>query len=141
MGTTIKTLYDTDFVEWAYHTAEFVRAGRFDAVDLENLAEEIEDLGNSERKAVRSQLRRILMHLMKQQIQPERDGTSWRASIVDARRKILDSLEDAPSLRRYLEKHLQGIYDQAINDAEERLHHKLPLIAGAQRVEVVLVRR
>src|SRR5438876_90429 len=102
MGTTTKTLYDTDFVDWAYHTAELVRAGRFDEVDLENLAEEIEDLGNSERKAVRSQLRRMLMHLMKQQIQPERDGTSWRASIVDARRKILDSLEDAPSLRRYL---------------------------------------
>ena len=68
MGTTTKTLYDTDFVEWADQTAALVRAGRFNEVDVENLAEEIEGLGKSERKAVRSQLRRMLMHLIKQQI-------------------------------------------------------------------------
>ncbi|MEO8597830.1 MAG: DUF29 domain-containing protein [Candidatus Solibacter sp.] len=118
MGATTKTLYDTDFAEWSIRTAELVRAGRLEEVDLAHLAEEIEDLGKSERKAVRSQLRRMLLHLIKQQIQPERDGASWRASVVDARQEIVDDLADSPSLRPYLETHLQDIYRQALTLAE-----------------------
>jgi len=49
MGITTKTLYDTDFVEWTARTAELQREGRFEDIDLENLAEEVEDLGKSER--------------------------------------------------------------------------------------------
>src|SRR5438128_8323254 len=98
MGTTTKTLYDTDFVEWAEHTAALVRAGRFDEVDLENLTEEIESLARSDKRAVRSHLKRMLMHLIKQRVQPERDRASWRASIADARREVFDYLEDSPSL-------------------------------------------
>jgi len=67
-----KTLYDTDFVEWTARTAELVRKRRFEEVDLENLAEEIADLGNSEQSAVKSQLSRMLMHLVKERIRPER---------------------------------------------------------------------
>src|SRR3954464_9883915 len=110
MGTTTKTLYDTDFAEWSARTAELVRAGRLDEVDLEHVAEEIDNLGRSERKSVRSQLRRMLLNMIKQQIQPERDGASWRASVADARREIREDLTDSPSLRRHLEAHLQEIY-------------------------------
>jgi hypothetical protein len=117
MGTITKTLYDTDFVEWAAHTAELLRAGRFDEVDLEHVVEEIEDLGTSERSAVRSQLTRMLMHLIKMRIQPERVGASWRNSIVSARREIRILLENSPSLRRYLEEVLQKIYQDAVSDA------------------------
>src|ERR1700730_3338372 len=102
MGTTTKSLYDTDFVEWTAQTAELIREGRFDAVDAEILAEEIEDLGKSARTAVRSQLLRMLMHLIKQRIQSDRDGSSWRTSIMSARQEIRLRLEDSPSLRRHL---------------------------------------
>ncbi|MBZ5622273.1 MAG: DUF29 domain-containing protein [Acidobacteriia bacterium] len=117
MGTTTKTLYDTDFVEWTAHMAELLREGRFDEVDLEHVVEEIEDLGNSERSAVWSQLTRMLMHMTKVRIQPERAGASWRSSIVDARREITIKIRHSPSLRRHLEDNLQEIYRGAVRDA------------------------
>src|SRR5215468_6367608 len=100
------SLYDADFVVWTAHMAELLRAGRLDELDIEHLAEEIEDLGKRDRKAVRSQLGRMLMHVIKQKMQPERDGSSWRASIIHARREIRMDIKDSPSLRRDLENHL-----------------------------------
>jgi len=117
MGTITKTLYDTDFVEWAAHTAELLRDGRFDEVDLEHVVEEIEDLGKSERSAVWSQLTRMLMHLIKMRIQPERRGANWRNSVVNARLEIRLKLRDSPSLRRNLEENLQEIYSDAVSYA------------------------
>jgi hypothetical protein len=117
MGTTTKTLYETDFAEWAARTADLLRQGRLTAADVENVAEEIEDLGRSERTAVRLQLLRLLTHLVKQRIQPERDGSSWRGSIVGARQEILLRLEDSPSLRRHLLDTLQATWQMAIKDA------------------------
>jgi hypothetical protein len=100
MSTATKTLYETDFVEWTDHTAELLRQGKFDEVDLEHLIEEVEGLAGSDRHAVRSQLLRMLMYLIKERIQPERAGSSWRASIVNAQQEIHLVLEDSPSLRR-----------------------------------------
>jgi hypothetical protein len=117
MGATTKTLYETDFVEWTAQTAEFLRAARLHEVDLEHAAEEIEDLGRSERSAVASQLHRMLMHLVKQRIQPERDESSWPRSITQGRAGISYRLDDSPSLRRYLEDSLKTIYERAVNDA------------------------
>jgi len=114
MGATTKTLYDTDFVEWTAHMAGLLREGRLDEVDLEHVAEEIEDLGKSERLAVRSQLRRMLAHLIKLRIQPERAGASWRGSIVSARIEILDHITDSPTLRRHAETNLPRIYREAV---------------------------
>ena len=117
MRTATKTLYETDFVEWADHTAELLRQGKFAEVDLEHLIEEVEGLAGSDRHAARSQLRRMLMHLIKERIQPERAGSSWRSSIIDAQREIELFLEDSPSLRRHLEGTLQKTYRIAVKDA------------------------
>jgi hypothetical protein len=117
MGTTTKTLYDTDFVEWTAHTAALLRAGQLDAVDLEHLAEEIEDLGKSEQHTVMSHLSRLLQHQIKRKIQPEPDGSSWRHSITTSREKIEFRIADSPSLRRLLERNLQKSYRRAIKDA------------------------
>jgi hypothetical protein len=114
MGATTKTLYETDFVEWAEHTAELLRSRHFEEVDLENLVEEVESLAKRERSAARSQLRRMLMHLVKMRVQPQRAGASWRSSVVNARIRLRDSLEDSPSLRRHLEANLQKIYWDAV---------------------------
>lgn len=114
---TTKTLYDTDFVAWADRTAGLLRAGRFNEIEVENVAEEIETLGRSERKGVRSHLQRLMMHKMKQRIQPERDGPSWQLSIAEARQSIQDDIEESPSLRRHLEDNLQKLYVRAIEEA------------------------
>jgi hypothetical protein len=115
MATTVKSLYDTDFQDWTAQTAELLRRGRFHEVDLEHVAEEIEDLGKRDWKAVRSQLRRMLMHLIKRKIQPERDGPSWSGSIDNARQEILDALRDSPSLRRRLSHEMGYVYESAID--------------------------
>jgi hypothetical protein len=117
MGTTTKSLYDVDFVEWAATTAQLLRERRLDEVDLEHVAEEIEDLATSDQRAVRSQLLRMLMDLVKTRIQPEREGTGWRTSIVNARQEIELQLESSPSLLRHLEANLQKTYRRAVRDA------------------------
>jgi hypothetical protein len=124
MAVIAKTLYGTDFAEWSTQTAELLRQRRFDEIDIENVAEEIQSLGDSQSQGARSQLRRMLMHLIKQKIQPERDGSSWRASIVNAQREILDAIDSSLSLRRRLGDRLDALYKQAIRDAryETGLH-------------------
>jgi hypothetical protein len=117
MGAATQTLYDTDFAEWADRTAELLRARRFGDIDWESVVEEIETLGRSERAAVRSQLRRMLAHLIKQRIQPEGDGASWRSSVANARFEIRNDIQDSPSLRRHLEDNLQVIYRDAAEEA------------------------
>jgi hypothetical protein len=117
MGVTVKPLYDADFAEWAAHTAELLREGRRAEVDIEHLSEEIEDLGKNERSTVRSQLHRMLLHLVKATAQPERSGSSWRASIAKARGEIRYKLADSPSLRPLLELELEKIYGDAVRDA------------------------
>src|SRR5664280_2130506 len=109
-----KTLYDTDFAEWSAITANLIRAGRFTEIDAENVAEEIESLGRAERKAVRSQLQRLMMHKLKQQLQPERESKSWRAG---ARERILDEIEDAPSLKGHLRDNMERVYRLAVAEA------------------------
>lgn len=102
-------LYDRDFVRWTQDQSAVLRrakaAGTNLPLDWENLAEEIESLGKSQRAALRSQLRRILRHQFKLDASPamaSRPG--WEASIRDARVEIDDILKDSPSLRREISR-------------------------------------
>jgi len=117
MSTATKIEYDVDFVEWTAQTAELLRQRRFAEVDLEHLAEEIEDLGKGDARAVRSQLSRMLMHLIKLRIQPERASKSWGHSIVDAQGEIERAMKDSPSLRRHLAANLEELYSMAVKFA------------------------
>lgn len=115
----IAALYDSDFFEWTQRCAELIRQGRLNQADLEHVAEEIEDMGNRDRREVHSRLVILLMHLLKWNFQPERRSPSWRATIVEQRRKLKLILQDSPSLRRATEKKLEAIYAQAVEDASE----------------------
>jgi hypothetical protein len=117
MADTAKSLYDTDFAEWTDRSAELLRAGRFEELDIENVAEEIESLGRAARKTVRSQLQRLMMYKIKQQLQPERDSKSWRSSIAGARARILDEIDDAPSLKVHLAESMERVYKLAVAEA------------------------
>lgn len=97
--------------------AALIRAGRFSELDAENVTKEIESLGRADRKAVRAQLQRLMMHTIKQQIHPERDGNSWQSFIHEARQAVVDDIEEAPSLRRHLEQNLQKLYTRAVEEA------------------------
>jgi hypothetical protein len=104
----VKTLYDEDFLAWSEQQAEAlrnaVRAGSNLALDWKNLAEEIEDLGNSQKSALHSQVRRIIQHFLKLEYSPASDPRrGWRDSIANARTEIDYLLGVSPSLRHHVD--------------------------------------
>ena len=96
-------LYDSDFVLWTEEQATALRRakGANLPLDWENLAEEIESLGKSQRRELGSQIRRILRHLFKLEASPASDPRAgWHGSIREARADIEEVLAESPSLRR-----------------------------------------
>jgi hypothetical protein len=119
MATRVKharsggTPYETDVVAWAEAQAEALRAGRLDELDLENLAEEIADVGRREAEAVESHLETLVMHLLKWRHDPDHRSRSWEGTIRVARHKTAKLLRDSPSLRRRLPALLEDAYPAA----------------------------
>ena len=110
----MSTLYERDFSQWAETMAELLETGQFNALDLENLVEEIRDLSKRERDRLLSSLRLILHHLLKWDYQPELRSRSWLGTIQRERSNIIDYLTDSPSLNRYLtDEYLYKTYQKA----------------------------
>ncbi|MBV8886609.1 MAG: DUF29 domain-containing protein, partial [Chroococcidiopsidaceae cyanobacterium CP_BM_RX_35] len=86
-------------------------------VDWVNLIEEIESLGRNDKRALKSQTTRVIMHLLKWQYQPERRSNSWRGSIIEGRIQIRDLLADSPSLKPYLISIFANCYRDAVEQA------------------------
>jgi len=106
----LQELYEKDCVLWTEQTARLLRAGAFDDLDIENLAEEIEDMGKNRRRELRSRLRVLVSHLLKWQFQAPKRSTSWASTIIDQREEIADVLEESPSLRRTMSSSLSNVY-------------------------------
>ena len=98
----MSTRYETDVVAWANEQAQLIRAGQFGLLDLEHIAEEIEDVGKSEQRELASRMAVLLAHLLKWEYQPDRRGSSWRATIQTQRHSIWKRLGKTPSLRPML---------------------------------------
>src|ERR1700748_2433978 len=90
--------YDTDLYQWTIEQADALRRRAVNELDYDNLAEEIESVGRSERREIRSRLEILLIHLLKWRYQPEKQSDSWRASVSEARQRIEDVLCDNASL-------------------------------------------
>jgi len=97
--------------------AQLLRERRFEDLDLENVAEEIESLGKEQVHALQSQLRRLLKHLLKHQFQPAKRTGSWRGSMASARIEIEGNLEVNPSLKPRIENLMQRAYLAAVKEA------------------------
>jgi Domain of unknown function DUF29 len=111
------TAYDSDYFLWSEHQAALLRQGKLTLLDIENLAEEIESLGKSDRRALMSQVQRLLVHLLNWQFQPGRRSVNWEKSIRSARRAISSILEDSPSLKDAMSARLEKEFDLARRDA------------------------
>lgn len=109
--------YSTDFSSWVNQTAQLLREHRWHEIDVPNLIAEVEDLGKSERRAIASQLTRLLLHLLKWQYQPHCRSDSWLDSITDARTQIELAIADSPSLRNYPAEQLEESYQRALCQA------------------------
>jgi hypothetical protein len=108
-------LYERDFYEWTIAQAallrrEAARRGNTE-LDVENLAEEIEGLGKSDRRALTSHVARVIEHLLKLQHSPAKQPRALWQNSVDLHRIEADKiLADSPSLRRYLGDNLERCY-------------------------------
>lgn len=93
-------LYADDFVSWADHQADALRRRAANEIDWENVAEEIETLGRSERSRLASHICTILEHFMRLQTSPATDPRrGWRATIGRAQLDVAKALRENPGLK------------------------------------------
>ena len=95
----VTSTYNGDIIAWANEQARFLRTGQFSLLDIEHLAEEIEDVGKSEQRELENRMAVLLAHLLKWQYQPDRRGNSWRNTIRDQRDRIARRISKTPSLK------------------------------------------
>jgi len=116
-----KDSYEHDFYAWSFAQARALRERRPEQLDWENLAEEIESLGRSDRRQVRSRLTVILVHLVKWQVQTEHRSASWKTTINTQRDDLDSVLADSPSLRRLVPALVAEAYPRARRDTADEM--------------------
>jgi hypothetical protein len=103
-------LYETDFFAWTQEQARLLRERRFDDLDLDNLVDEVESVGRSEKREISNRLTILLAHLLKWKYQPGHRGSSWTETIFEQRGQLADILETSPSLRQYFLQQVEVRY-------------------------------
>jgi Domain of unknown function DUF29 len=111
------SLYDTDYVAWLQEQVAHLRAGRPSALDVENVAEELESLVKKERRKLGKRLEVLILHLLEWDHQPDQRSNRWRATVQEQRTRIRRLLRDSPSLKREVEQMAQDVYPDAVRAA------------------------
>ena len=131
--TPVESRYERDLYAWALHQAALIRAGRWNAVDRANVAEEIESLGREQYAKLESALRVLLTHMLKWDMQPERRSRSWTLSIKAQRIRVERIIEQNPGLKSRLSEATVQAYRLARIEAaletgleEEKFGTELP---------------
>lgn len=109
-------LYNHDYYLWLLHTAQLIKEGKFSEIDSSNLVEEMEDMGRSEKRAVKSNLIILLLHLLKYKYQSAKRTNSWKATIREHRRRLRDLFKESPSLKPYFTQ----IFEECYQDSREQ---------------------
>jgi hypothetical protein len=119
-------LYERDYYTWTQEQARALREHRVEELDWTNVAEEIEDLGKREKRALRSQLVRLLGHLLKyayaRQVMWSNNARGWELSIRGARREALIYLDENPGLRPHVLQIFASAYASARLEIMKLLH-------------------
>ena len=120
-GVEKHAAYNADIVAWANEQAQLLRAGRLSEVDIEHIAEEIEDVGKSEQRELANRMAVLLMHLLKWQFQPHHRSNSWTSMLKEQRKSIERRLGKTPSLKNSLseEDWLEDVWLDARNSASK----------------------
>lgn len=108
--TLAPSLYETDFYAWSQQQASLLRDRRWQQIDLQNLAEEIESWGKQQRQELRNRLSLIIGHLLKWEYQSQSRSRSWLATLRIQRLDTAELLQDNPSLKPDLETVLNKAY-------------------------------
>jgi hypothetical protein len=115
----VRAGYEHDFYTWLMEQARFVREGRWDAIDRDNLAEEIESLGREQFNKLAGALRVLMRHMLKWDHQPDKRSRSWVLSIKAQREDLADVLADNPGLKPRIAEALERAYRRARIEAAQ----------------------
>jgi hypothetical protein len=91
--------YDEDFYAWTFEQARFLRERRFDLLDIEHLADEIEDIAKREVRELTKDISALLVYLIRWHFLPGERNISWSVNIEVVRLQVTEVLEESPSLR------------------------------------------
>lgn len=110
------SLYEQDYYLWLIQTSKLLQEGKLNQVDINNLIEEIDSMGRSEKKEIKSRLIILIEHLLKLnywQAEKEYNARGWRNTVVEQRLQINLSFEDSPSLIKVLDESFLDCYNKA----------------------------
>lgn len=107
------TLYDKDYYLWLEKTVQLLKNGQLSALDIDNLIEEIQDMGISQKKSVKSNLIVLLWHLLKYKYQPNKRSNSWLLTVDEHRDRLEEDFSHSPSLKQYFNEIFQEAYRKA----------------------------
>ena len=108
---------DTDVFAWTRQQAALLKSQDFKNIDFLNIAEELLEVGNSEFDKLESNLRIVLLHMLKWDCQPDRRARSCALSIREHRRRVGRVLKKNPGLSSFLGEALEAAYDDARDEA------------------------
>ncbi|MDB9536803.1 DUF29 domain-containing protein [Dolichospermum planctonicum CS-1226] len=110
----LEPLHDQDLQSWIESTIQHLKNRQFEALDIEYLIEELNDLGKSEKNALTSNFMILLAHLLKLKVQdaPDSMKMSWYHSVIEHRQRVLNNLENTPSLKSFLLEAINKAYSQ-----------------------------
>ena len=111
--------YEKDYYAWTVEQARLLRSRELSAIDVANIAEEIESMGRSDRREIGSRLTVLLLHLLKWRAQPRMRSSSWSGTVREQRRQIQKLLNESPSLIPFVSEVLPESYADAREDAIE----------------------
>jgi len=118
---TNTSLYERDYYEWVEDVVNKLRSRDFDLLDIENLIEEIESLGISDKNEMLSRLATLLEHLLKRiYVDMPQEFNGWERTIREQRRRIKRSLKISPSLARFFVE----VFDYAFKDALDEVRQE-----------------
>lgn len=113
----VQELYDRDFFEWTQRNAKLLKQGCFALADIPHIAEELVDMGLSDKREVESFLRHLMVRLLKWHMQPRRRNRSWLGSIADSRAQLKGIFKQSPSLKQHAANAVGQVYPDARHQA------------------------
>jgi hypothetical protein len=114
-ANNLKTLYNRDYCLWLDMTAKLLQERQLNAINFEDLIEELEGMSRREKEALFSNLQVVLLHLLKYRYQSSKRSNSWRFSIREHRKRIERAFRNSPSLKPYFTE----IFAECYQDARE----------------------
>ncbi len=111
--------HENDFYAWTQQQAHLLRTRQIHQLDWLKIAEEIEDMGRSEKRQLASRLEILIMHLLKWQFQPNLRSRSWQLTIKEQRLRLEQLLQENPSLKSHLTEIIDKVYPLATISAEK----------------------